>query len=517
MRTPKARGESGHQWRLFAGAAESASRREVAAFLLSMAGTGVAPGPALGATVRWGPALPFSWADLVGKAQRAARRPYSPRALSKLAVPDFDSHVRLAYGPAEMLAGNIRLFPTQQGIAPQAVGIHVVENGLARALVDTRGLFGGGVRAEPAGFRVMNADGQSDWMAFLGASYFRTAGERNQYGLSARAVAIDTGLPGAEEFPAFTDFWVEAKNADRVIIHALLNGPSLAGAYAIDTRRTATAIQQDVNASLFLRRDVRELWPAPITSMFCFDEGNNGDRRDWRPEVHDSDGLAILTGDGERIWRPLDNPPSPRINALRADHARGFGLLQRDQNFAHYEDDGSFYDRRPSLWVEPGGDWGPGAVILYEMSAASETVDNIGAFWSSDCPARAGQRRDFNYRLTWTSHDPSADANARCVNVFVGPGGVPGASPIHGATRYVIDFAGPVLNGLGRGSGVKAVDNLPVEVILLRDIGPVANGDGRWRVTLDVRTQGLAQSEFRLFLKRGTATISETVIKTIRA
>jgi glucans biosynthesis protein len=481
-----------------------------------MAGAGFAPGGALGATGRWGPAQPFGWTDLVDKAQRAARRPYAPRPLSKTAAPDFDSHVRLAYGPAERLAGAIRLFPTRQGIAPQAVGIHVVDNGLARALVDTRGLFGGADPAEPAGFRVMDANGGSDWMAFLGASYFRAAGERNQYGLSARGVAIDMGLPEGEEFPAFTDFWIEAKTADRVIIHALLDGPSLCGAYAMDTRRTATSIVQDVNASLFLRRDVRRLGLAPISSMFCFDESNTGDRRDWRPEVHDSDGLAILSGDGERIWRPLDNPPSPRLHTFRADHARGFGLLQRDQTFAHYEDDGTFYDRRPSLWVEPRGDWGPGAIILYETNAASETVDNIGVFWASDWPARAGQRRDVAYSLTWTSHDPSADANARCVNVFVGPGGVPGASPIVGATRYVIDFAGPALDGLGRGSGVEAVTNVPVEALLRRDIGPLANGDGRWRVTLDVRTQDLAQSDFRLFLKRGAATISETVIKTIR-
>lgn len=464
---------------------------------------------------RFGPPRPFGWAALVAEAQRRARSPWQPR-LATHAVPDFDTHVRLSYGPADKVAGQLRLFPAKRDTAPNKVSIHVVEGGMARELRDTRGVFGGGESADVAGFRVMNADGGSDWLAFLGASYFRASGPVGQYGLSARAIAVDTAMPGPEEFPAFTDFWIEAKGDDRLVIHALVDGPSLCGAYAFDTRRGGAAMVQDVRSALFLRRDVRRLGLAPITTMFDFGEGHRGDRRDWRPEVHDSDGLAIQTGTGERIWRPLDNPPGTSVHMLRADHLKGFGMIQRDQAFDHYQDDLNFYDRRPSLWVEPQGDWGPGAVMLYEMNGASETVDNMAAMWISDAPARAGQRRDFAYRLSWAKDDPSADGAARCVNVFAGPGGVPGADPIAGVTRYVFDFRGGALPGLGRASGVSAITDLPPAAVLLANTLPVEGQPGLWRVTLDVRTQGLTQGEFRLFLKRGGDALSETVIKTVR-
>jgi len=464
---------------------------------------------------RFGPPRPFDWAWLVAEAQRRARQPYRQR-LAEHAVPDYDSHVRLSYEHADLVAGRLRLFPARRDIAPVAVAIHVVDGNVARQITNFQGLFGGGESADAAGFRVMNGDGASDWLAYLGATYFRAAGRQGQYGLSARAIAVDTAMPQPEEFPAFTDFWIEAKGDDHLVIRALVDGPSLCGAFAFDTQRRPVAVEQEVEAALFLRRDVARLGIAPITSMFDFDEGYRGDRGDWRPEVHDSDGLAIVTGTGERIWRPLDNPPGPRVHMLRADHLKGFGMIQRDQAFDHYQDDQSFFDRRPSLWVEPHGDWGPGTVMLYEMNTVTENVDNIATMWIADAAARAGQRRDIAYRLTWTNDDPSANGRARCVNVFSGPGGVPGAVPIAGATRYMFDFQGSSLNGLDPKGGVAPVTNLPPAALLMVNVRPLAGPGGVWRVTLDVRTQGLAQNEFRLFLRHGDNALSETVIKTVR-
>jgi len=187
---------------------------------------------------RFGPARRFSWDDLVAQAQMRARRPYA-RQIAAHAVPEFDTHVRLSYDPAEMVAGRLRLFPAKVDTAPDAVNIHVVENGMARAILDTHGLFGGGQSADVAGFRVMEAHGGGDWLASLGASYFRAVGPTGQYGLSARAIAVNTAMPGPEEFPAFTDFWIEQKGADHLLIHALVDGPSLCGAYAFDITRTA--------------------------------------------------------------------------------------------------------------------------------------------------------------------------------------------------------------------------------------------------------------------------------------
>ncbi len=441
-------------------AGAAVSRRGFATMALTLAGLAALPARLLaqGAAGNFGPAQPFSWDILVAAAQASARRPYAARTASRRAAPTFDDAARLTYGEAQSLPGHVRLFPTRLETAPFAVGINVVSAGQARPLINTQGLFGAAQNVDPAGFRVMHADGHGDWLAFLGASYFRAAGEKDQYGLSARGIAVDTGtMPGAEEFPEFTAFWIEdlggPEGRQRLVIHALLEGPSLTGAYAFDTRQTEAGVVQEVKSALFLRKDVARLGIAPMTSMFCFDEATKMDRRDWRPEVHDSDGLAIWMADGERIWRPLENPPEPRTNTFRANSLRGFALVQRDQAFDHYQDDLAFYDRRPSLWVEPQGDWGAGAVVLYAFSTISENVDNVAAFWLSDRPAKAGQRQDFAYRLTWTNRDLAANANARCIKVFAGPGGVPGGDPIPGATRYVLDFQGDALAGLTRSSG----------------------------------------------------------------
>jgi glucans biosynthesis protein len=484
-------------------------RRDVTALLLSLAGAAACPDWVQAApTGRFGPAQPFSWPALIARARRLSRQPYLRGAVSKLAVHDFDTHVRLAYGKAEALAGDVRLFPTQNNISPLAVGINVVAGGMARPVIDTLGLFADGQRADAAGFRVVDPDGRADWLAFLGASYFRTCGTQGQYGLSARGVAVNTGLPGPEEFPIFTDFWIERKSDSRFIVYALLDSPSLSGVFAIDSQHGHDGIVQEVRTSLFLRRDVARLGIAPQTSMFLFDRALIGTGPERRQAIHDSEGLAIRSGTGERIWRPLRQPRAATIHAFRADHPRGFGLMQRDRIAGHYHFDGSYYEKRPSLWVEPKGDWGTGAVMLYEMTSISENVDNIGAFWVSDAPALAGQRRDLGYRLTWTSSDPSADSNARCTDMVV-----PTAADFKaGILKYRIDFTGPALMGLDHTSGMEAVTNLPAQAILSQDVSSVTGMPATWRVRLQIRAGSLTQSDIRLYLRRHGGAVSETVI-----
>ncbi len=500
------------------------TRRRASALIASLAAGLPQPGSAAAAadSDRWGPPRPFSWDILVERARRLAQRRYVPPTPTPSAVADWDSFVRLSYGAARAMTGTVRLFPARRDVAPFAVAMHVVRDGMARALRDTRGLFGGGGVADPAGWRVLDPNGMTDWMAFLGASYFRCSGTANRYGLSTRGVAVDTGLPGTEEFPAFTGFWIEQRGADRVRTHALLDGPSLSGAYAIDTVRQAdgTNVQQ-VRCALFPRRDIQRLGIAPQTSMFLYDQTRAGGLPgaptigDWRPEVHDSDGLAIWTGAGERIWRPLHNPNRARMHAFRVDHPRAFGLMQRDRNFSHYEDDSLFYNLRPSLWMEPVGDWGTGSVMLYEMASISETVDNIGAFWVADEPVRAGQRRDFAYRLTWTTSDPSADTNAHCTNVFIGPLNPDGLPADPSARRYVIDFSGPSLAGPGGCDGVRAVTDLPAAAVVGLQARALGGRADACRVELGLRLTGLTRKEFRLFLQRGAAALSETVVLTL--
>lgn len=495
------------------------TRREAGTILLGLAAmlaTGAAPPPAL-----LGKPEKFSWPRLVNMARSLARKAYIAPAISPLAAKDFDTLARLTYGSAGSIGGVIRFFPTALAVAPNAVGIHMVENGLARPVIDNTSLFVDGAKADIAGFRIMAADGHADWLSFMGASYFRTSGSRDQFGLSARGLAIDTGLASGEEFPNFTQFWIEPLEPDHFRIHALLEGPSVTGAFAFDTNgRPDAGVVQDVQAQLFFRKNVAQLGLAPMSSMFWYDQASRSYPRpprgpDWRPEVHDSDGLAIRAGNGEQIWRPLENALHPTTFRFRADNPQAFGLLQRDQTFDHYQDDGSWYDRRPSLWIEPTSDWGAGSVRLYEMPTDNENQDNIAAFWTPEKAVRAGDELAFSYRLTWSSKDPSQSAIARCIDDFAGKAGLADGPAIAGARKYVFDFAGPALTGLDRSSGVLAQASVSAGNILSQEAYPVAGQTDRWRVKLDVALPQEGAADLRLFLQRGNDALSETVIKAL--
>ncbi|MEX0606594.1 MAG: glucan biosynthesis protein, partial [Halofilum sp. (in: g-proteobacteria)] len=350
-----------------------------------------------------GPAEPFDFNRLIERARELSQRdhsPVQPKAPELLDRIGYDEQQRIQYRPsAEINAGGhygVRAFHLGS-YAQEPVVLHLVEDGQARRIQYDRRLFAYDevqVSSELppdlgfSGFRIMHPDGARDWMAYQGASYFRSAGPLDQYGLSARGIAIDTAYPGgSEEFPRFTTFWVEL-SGETVIIYALLDGPSVTGAYRFDCRKGGEAITQDVRAEIFQRDSVERLGIAPLTSMYWYAEQERGP--DWRPEIHDSDGLAMWTGSGERIWRPLNNPPSLQVNSYLDENPRGFGLLQRDRRFANYQDDGVWYNRRPSVWVEPKGDWGRGRVQLFELPTDDETHDNINCYWVPEESAEAG-------------------------------------------------------------------------------------------------------------------------------
>ncbi len=246
--------------------------------------------------------------------------------------------------------------------------------------------------------------------------------------------------------------------------------------------------------------------------MFWYDEGNPQARIDWRPEIHDSDGLLIHNRAGERLWRPLRNPDRPTGNLVADDRgASAYGLFQRDRSFDHYQDDGVFYEKRPSLWVEPQGDWGPGSVMLYEIPTRRETDDNIVAFWTPKAPARAGMRMSFDYRLRWLGGEPDTAPVARVVDRWTGIAGRPGTDPIPGAQRLVADFAGPTLKGLDRGSGVQPAVSVARGRILSVAAYPVVGQAARWRLIVDVaREPGTAN--LRATLEKGGLPLSETLI-----
>jgi glucans biosynthesis protein len=495
--------------------------RGAAASVLGLgAGGAASAGPALG------PARPFSFDRLIAAAQALAKAPYQapPPPDPALDLIDFDAYGQIVYDPLKTIWGGadaaVRLFP-QGRMFKTPVSITLIEDGAARPVIYAPDLFttppnhplrrlrtGAGF----AGFRVMNPEGQGagDWLAFLGAAYFRTAGALNQYGASARGLAINAGGPAPEEFPRFSRYWLERAPDRGLIVYALMEGPSVSGAYRFDNRKTPQGVVQTVEARLFFRKAVETLGVAPLTSMFWYGENSPAARRDWRPEIHDSDGLEMRTGAGERIWRPLTNPPRVITNTFQDKDPRGFGLLQRDRDFDHYQDDGAFYDRRPNVWVEPLSPFGPGGVRLVEIPSNRETDDNIVAFWTPARQVGAGGELAFAYRLSWTATDPAPGPPARVIATREGEGGRPGLPPKAGYRRLAIDFAGETLHGLTRESGVVASVTASPPARIEDAVAYPVVGAQHWRIVFDVGGLSGGPVDLRAFLKRGGDALSET-------
>jgi glucans biosynthesis protein len=368
-----------------------------------------------------------------------------------------------------------------------------------------------------AGFRLhypINTPSTEDEFAvFLGASYFRAIGKGQSYGLSARGLAIDTATPGGEEFPAFTQYWLRtpAPTAHSVTIYALLEGPSATGAYEFQVA-PGEPTRMDVTAAIFLRRHVSVLGIAPLSSMFL--HGKNSDRSfgDFRPEVHDSDGLLIAARNGEWIWRPLVNPQEVLTNTFLLDSPRGFGLLQRDRNFDHYQDLESRYELRPSAWIVPRGDWGPGDVRLIQIPSTRELDDNIVAMWVPAQLPTAGTPLRIAYQIVWGAEDralPPAPGG-RVVATRIGTGAaVPGVASPPGKT-YVLDFAGDALNALPSTADVKAIVTAGSAGQIVEqhvEKNPVSGG---WRVSFRLQFTEQSGVELRCYLKYRSDVLTET-------
>jgi glucans biosynthesis protein len=477
----------------------------------------------------------FSFDLLKARAKSLAAVPYvapvppRPDVLTRI---DYDAHGKIRFKTENALwADGPGAFPVTffhlGRFFQKPVHMHVVDGGRAREILYEDDYFAMPADSPAhelprnsgfAGFRFQERrDGKldwrkNDWVAFLGASYFRAIGELYQYGLSARGVAIDTVVyERPEEFPDFTQIYFETPRAgdDSVTLYALLDGPSVAGAFRFVMRRGAAVIM-DIATQLHLRKDVVRLGISPLTSMFWFSETAKPTAADWRPEIHDSDGLAIWTGAGERIWRPLNNPPHIAVSAFADDHPRGFGLLQRDRNFDHYQD-GVFYDRRPSLWVEPQGDWGSGSVQLIEIPTDDEIHDNIGVMWVPLEPARAGSAYDLAYRLTWGGDEPYPTLLARCTATRLGNGGQPGTARPKGLRKFSVDFLGGPLSDLPSGTLPEAVLTTSRGQFSQVSTEAVPDGvAGHWRAQFDLAVTGTDPVDLRCYLRNGGQVLSET-------
>lgn len=342
-----------------------------------------------------------------------------------------------------------------------------------------------------AGFRLNaplnRADLFDEVIAFLGASYFRAVGRGNGYGLSARGLAINSGLNQPEEFPRFSRFWVEkpVPFAREVTVYAALESASCTGAYRF-VIRPGTNTEMDVTARLFFRTEVDQIGIAPLTSMFLFSEKNRAAFDDFRPNVHDSDGLAIIRRDGDRIWRPLNNPVRLADSWFVEESPRSFGLMQRDRDFENYQDAVSHYERRPSLLVEPLADWGRGAVRLVEIPSNLEVNDNIVAFWVPEAKPVPGKLVEYAYRLHWgmLPVDPAADV-AYVKETRAGTGGVSGVENTEGTRKFVVDFAGGLLASLPADAIVEPIVTISGGRISVQTLSKI-EGANIWRLVIDV-------------------------------
>lgn len=484
----------------------------------------------LTATPVW--AQPFSFEGLVEQARQKAAESFAdgrapvPDALKNLSYSEYQS---INFNAEHALWRDEGLF-TVQLFHPgfyfdRSVRINVISDGQSTPLAFNADLFHYR-KVDPsqlpldglgfAGFRVhypLHAQGYYDEFAvFLGASYFRLLGRNQQYGLSARGLALDTALDKGEEFPFFEEFWIEkpAPTATSITVYALLNSPSVTGAYRFKLMpRTET--QMEVQAVVFARQDVGKLGLAPLTSMFLY--GENGFKRfdDFRPEVHDSDGLMLHTGAGEWLWRPLVNRRGLNVSSFYDNNPRGFGLVQRDREFAHYLDLEANYHSRPSLWVQPLGNWGPGHVELVEIPSDSEINDNIVSFWVPEKPLLAGERMEFSYLLSaYLEHNtwpPGAWTEMTRTGSAVRPGAPADAPP--DSRLFVVDFKGGDLPFLGADQQVEGVVTTSSGT-LGTPVVQKNTATGGWRVFFDFYPEGESAAELRAFLRLRDHVLTET-------
>lgn len=473
---------------------------------------------------------PFEFGEVEQKARELAGKPYArddagmPEFLGKL---DYDQYRDIRYKPEkalwkdEGLPFNIQLF--HRGFMfRDRVNINVIDQGSATRLAYTPELFDFGKNQLPsappadlgfAGMRfhhpLRHDDVYDEIAVFLGASYFRAVGLGQAYGLSARGLAIDTGLPKAEEFPIFREFWIvkPAKDAHELTVYALLDSPSVTGAYKF-VIHPGLELKIDVTNHVYFRKAVERFGIAPLTSMFFHGENTDRFADDFRPEVHDSDGLLLGRSNGEWVWRPINNPRILRISVFQDNKPVGFGLMKRDRKFDHYQDLEARYHERPSAWVEAVGDWGPGSTYLIEIPSDAEKYDNIVSFWMPNKPTGPGKDYSFQYRLHFMLDEAMEPALGKVVATRIGGGGT---DALNSAVRkFVVDFKSKALKHYSEKAKVEAdisassgkIDNVVVQK---------NTATGGWRLSFELTPEKDKDPvELRGLLKSSGEILTET-------
>lgn len=473
-----------------------------------------------------GSVLAFGYADVVAKAKALAERPYeapvaSPQQLTDL---DYDEYRDIRFKadktwwPSSRKHFDVQLLHAGS-IFNEPVKINVYDREGVREYPYNSDDFDFGANAVPeglpedlgfAGFRIRyplnKSDVQDEVIVFSGASYFRAVSKGTLYGLSARGLAIDTALTSGEEFPVFREFWLArpAAGAEAMTIYALLDSKRIVGAFRYSIYPGETT-RVKVASTLIAREKIAEVGIAPLTSMFFIGENTQRPAFEWRPEIHDSDGLLLGNGDGEFVWRPLENTKDLRLSYFSLENPKGFGLLQRDRAFSSYEDLEASQERRPSAWVMPIGDWGKGRVKLTEIPTTNEYNDNIVAYWLSDKPFKRGEQREFNYWLDWNQRGPRLSKNLALVE------STRLAIDEERKTRqFVIDFKGDGLQELLASGLLKAEIWTDSKSRLEKYHFSNNSVIGGVRLTVKLHKDNMKRSELRIRLVQDGMAVSET-------
>ena len=493
------------------------NRRQLMGSAAAVAALSVAPGAVLAAED-----TPYDAQTVRTMARTLAAAAYkapSTRLPDYAANLGYDAYRKIRFDPAQALWRGTGLpFQAQffhlGWLFKERVEMFEVQDGRARPIVYRPEMFDFGPNPRPpagtdigfAGMRLHAPINRPDYFdevaVFLGASYFRAVGRNLGYGLSSRGLSLNTADPGGEEFPAFRSIWLErpTPGTSSIVIAALIDSPSAAAAMRI-TLRPGDDTVMDVELSLFPRVDLPQAGIATGTSMFLFDNNSRAGMDDWRRAVHDSDGLMMMTGRGEELWRPLSNPRTLQISSFQDSSPRGFGLMQRKRQLSDFEDLEARYERRPSLWVEPIGNWGDGVVQLVEIPTRQEIHDNIVAFWRPKDVLRAKSENNFTYRLHWCAEAPVRSTLARFRSTSSGAA--------EKGRVFVLDAAGPRLKDLPA--------DAPVQVRATTDRGVIQNAvatpnpeQGGWRLSFELLPGDATQAELRATLMQGDTPLTET-------
>lgn len=472
-----------------------------------------------------GSAAGFGFEQIQARARDLAARPYEPGSnvvSAALAEISYTQHRDIRFRPEHSpWRGELPFFLefVHPGAAQRnVVFMHEIQDGVERSIPFSTSLFDYGTNPPPAGpipgfagFRLFySPENFGEVAAFVGASYFRMVGSKQNYGTSARGLALNTATAGPEEFPAFTDFWfVRPQRRDQELtLFALLNSTNAAGAYRFVVKPGLSTVAR-VDAVLFFRNPIERPGLAPLTSMFLHDENNHLPFRDYRPEVHDSDLLLLNGKSGEWFCRPLAGVKTVQVDDLNTGPLAGFGLLQRDRDFEHYQDFVGKFQRRPSVWITPGDHWPAGHVELIQLPSDIEFTDNVVALWRPDSIPAPGQPLSLSYQLEWAGRElsPRSLGQVRALRI----GRVPRENGQPWNVRLVVDFGGEAMARLSNKITVEAEVKIGEGATFVADSVNRNEINGTWRLVIEM-SEAQKPVQIKARLHRHDVSVSETFL-----